>query len=170
MTKEQCQDALNNLKIPTDDRESLNLQLAENNEEPVEYENKESMDILQKLINEHFNSSSMEFKHFKLYADSTLRSMTKAQLINYIHTIYYNWKYTDIIKERLHNVIHSLTNNPPLKFEELEKETNYYHVDYGWILIINIFKDGSLAIFNLSSDGYKVIEFEENSLYKKGLL
>lgn len=41
------------------------------------------------------------FKHFKLYTDSTLKSMTKDELIEYIHMLYHNWSATD---ERFNNV------------------------------------------------------------------
>lgn len=36
-----------------------------------------------------------EFKHFKLHSYSTLKSMTKAELISYIHMIHYNWGACD---------------------------------------------------------------------------
>lgn len=72
----------------------------------------------EELINNNFDGNSMEFKHFKLYADSTLKNMTKDKLISYIHVIYHNWKCADIEKERLHKIICDLTNNKPLKFEE----------------------------------------------------
>ncbi len=42
------------------------------------------------------------FKHFKLHADSTLKSMTKDELIDYIHMLYRNWSIAD---ERYNNVM-----------------------------------------------------------------
>ena len=36
-----------------------------------------------------------EFNHFKLHSDSTLKSMTKAELISYIHMLHYNWGACD---------------------------------------------------------------------------
>lgn len=46
--------------------------------------------------------NSLDFKHFKLHADGTLKSMTKDKLISYIHMLHSNWKVTD---EQLWNVI-----------------------------------------------------------------
>lgn len=46
--------------------------------------------------------NSAEFKHFKLHADSTLKSMTKDELVSYIHMLYHNWGVFD---ERLCNGI-----------------------------------------------------------------
>lgn len=39
--------------------------------------------------------NSAEFKHFKLHADSTLKSMTKDELVSYIHMLYHNWGVVD---------------------------------------------------------------------------
>lgn len=36
-----------------------------------------------------------EFKHFKLHSDSTLKKLTKDELISYIHMLYHNWGATD---------------------------------------------------------------------------
>ena len=54
LTKEQCLIALDNLSVPTDDWASKELQLAENNSDPIEYMEQESIDILNQLIEEHF--------------------------------------------------------------------------------------------------------------------
>lgn len=40
-------------------------------------------------------SNSIGFEHFKLHSDSTLKSLTKDELIKYIHMVYHNWKATD---------------------------------------------------------------------------
>lgn len=52
---------------------------------------------LEQLINEHFNNPNQtdEFKHFKLHSDSTLKKLTKDELISYIHMVYHNWGATD---------------------------------------------------------------------------
>ncbi len=39
--------------------------------------------------------NTTEFNHFKLNSDGTLKSMTKEELIDYIHMLYHNWKVTD---------------------------------------------------------------------------
>ena len=56
------------------------------------------------LINEHFESkeNTSEFKHFKLHSDSTLKNLTKVELIDYIKMLYHNWGVTD---EQLKRVI-----------------------------------------------------------------
>ena len=36
-----------------------------------------------------------EFKHFKLHSDSTLKAMTKEELISYIHMLHHNWEACD---------------------------------------------------------------------------
>ena len=57
--------------------------------------------------------------------------------------------------------------NPPLKFEELEENKNYYHFVYGWIRILNIRDRDRIVIVSLDCPGYFSMEFEENSFYRK---
>lgn len=47
--------------------------------------------------------NSTEFKNFKLYTDSTLKKLTKDELIDYIHVLYHNWSCAD---ERAENIKH----------------------------------------------------------------
>ena len=56
------------------------------------------------LINEHFKpkENTSEFKHFKLHSDSSLKNLTKVELIDYIKMLYHNWGVTD---EKLKRVI-----------------------------------------------------------------
>lgn len=42
-----------------------------------------------------------EFNNFKLYANSTLKGMTKDELIDYIHLLHHNWAVSD---ERAENI------------------------------------------------------------------
>ncbi|WP_156635465.1 hypothetical protein [Erysipelatoclostridium ramosum] len=102
-----------------------------------------SYDILKKLIDEHFKpkENTEEYKHFKLNSDSTLKNLTKVELIDYIKMLYHNWGVTDeqlkncIDKakelsdsnDELERTIHSLDyelsdvyNPKPYKFEELK--------------------------------------------------
>lgn len=39
--------------------------------------------------------NSLGFEHFNLHADSTLKNMTKDELISYIHMLHHNWSCTD---------------------------------------------------------------------------
>lgn len=54
------------------------------------------------IVRQQPRMNTIEFKHFKLHSDSTLKSMTKDELIRYIHTLYHNWSATD---DQLRNVI-----------------------------------------------------------------
>lgn len=95
------------------------------------------------LIDEHFKpkENTSEFKHFKLHSDSTLKNLTKVELIDYIKMLYHNWGVADeqlkncIDKakelsdsnDELERTIHSLDcelsdvyNPKPYKFEDLK--------------------------------------------------
>lgn len=54
------------------------------------------------------NEHTPEFEHFKLHADSTLKTYTKERLIRYIHMLYDNWSATDIWTARLLDVNNKL--------------------------------------------------------------
>lgn len=95
------------------------------------------------LIDEHFKpkENTSEFKHFKLHSDSTLKNLTKNELIDYIKMLYNNWGVAD---EQLKNCINKakelsdsnnelertvcsldyalsdVYNHKPYKFEELK--------------------------------------------------
>lgn len=101
------------------------------------------VDMIEQLIEEHFKpkENTSEFKHFKLHSDSSLKNLTKIELVNYIKMLYYNWgvcddqlkRVIDKAKElsdsnnELKRTIHSLDyalsdvyNDKPYKFEELK--------------------------------------------------
>lgn len=70
----------------------------------VEIDNEEAIKIIRDfqqkcfdLINEHFKpkENTSEFKHFKLHSDSTLKNLTKVELIDYIKMLYHNWGVCD---------------------------------------------------------------------------
>lgn len=58
-------------------------------------------------------------KHFGLYSDSTMKSMTKDKLIKYVHIIYENWESCDETSERIVEANMNL-----LKENELLKREN----------------------------------------------
>lgn len=62
------------------------------------------VDMIEQLIEEHFKpkENTSEFKHFKLHSDSTLKNLTKNELIDYIKMLYHNWGVAD---EQLKNCI-----------------------------------------------------------------
>lgn len=80
-------------------------------------------------IKDHFESkeNTLEFKNFKLHANSTLKNMPKDELISYIHMLHHNW---DVSDEQLFNVIEkiktlqdeldAIKNPQPYKFEDLK--------------------------------------------------
>lgn len=47
--------------------------------------------------------SKESMKHFGLYSDSKMKSMTKDELIEYVHLIYNNWKNCDETAEKIVN-------------------------------------------------------------------
>lgn len=101
------------------------------------------VDMIEQLIEEHFKpkENTSEFKHFKLHSDSTLKNLTKNELIDYIKMLYNNWGVAD---EQLKNCINKakelsdsnnelertvcsldyalsdVYNHKPYKFEELK--------------------------------------------------
>lgn len=101
------------------------------------------VDMIEQLIEEHFEpkENTEEYKHFKLHSDSSLKNLTKVELIDYIKMLYHNWGVADeqlkncIDKAKelsdsnneLERTIHSLDcelsdvyNPKPYKFEDLK--------------------------------------------------
>ena len=62
------------------------------------------VDMIEQLIEEHFEpkENTEEYKHFKLHSDSSLKNLTKVELIDYIKMLYHNW---DVADEQLKRVI-----------------------------------------------------------------
>lgn len=60
------------------------------------------------------DNHTLDFNHFKLHSDSTLKTFTKDELISYIKMVHNNWSGWD---ERLFNIMNVLQ-----KYYELEKE------------------------------------------------
>lgn len=63
--------------------------------------------------------SKESMRHFGLYSDSTMKSMTKDKLIKYVHIIYDNWESCDETSERIVEA-----NMKLLKENELLKREN----------------------------------------------
>lgn len=85
------------------------------------------------LINEHFEpkENTSEFKHFKLHSDSSLKNLTKVELIDYIKMLYHNWGVTDEQLKRVIDKAKELSDSndelrgqlyfcEPYKFEDLK--------------------------------------------------
>lgn len=90
-------------------------------------------DAFKELINEHFEpkENTSEFKHFKLHSDSTLKNLTKVELIDYIKMLYHNWGVADEQLKRIIDKAKELSDSndelrrqlyfiEPYKFEDLK--------------------------------------------------
>lgn len=137
------------------------------------------------LINEHFEpkENTEEYKHFKLHSDSTLKNLTKVELIDYIKMLYNNWGVTDeqlkncIDKAKelsdsnneLERTIHSLDcelsdvyNPKPYKFEDLKVGMWLYDSIYKYVYLIKkISKNKKIRVCTFGWIG----EFEENRFF-----
>lgn len=129
-------------------------------------------------IKDHFESKedTLEFKNFKLHADSTLKSMSKDELISYIHMLHHNWNVSD---EQLFNVIEkiktlqneldAIKNPQPYKFEDLKVGMFVYDICLDFIYRINkIYKNKDIDLLIETGFGYVqtlTIHFEENRFF-----
>lgn len=98
LSKEGCEKAL--ARIVNDDYYFENDPYGEDKASAFD----KDVDMIEQLIEEHFKpkENTSEFKHFKLHSDSTLKNLTKNELIDYIKMLYNNWGVTD---EQLKNCI-----------------------------------------------------------------
>jgi hypothetical protein len=137
LSKEGCEKAL--ARIVNDDYYFENDPYGEDKASAFD----KDVDMIEQLIEEHFKpkENTSEFKHFKLHSDSTLKNLTKNELIDYIKMLYNNWGVAD---EQLKNCINKakelsdsnnelertvcsldyalsdVYNHKPYKFEELK--------------------------------------------------
>lgn len=141
-------------------------------------------DLFSSLIKKHFDSTknTAEFNHFKLYANSTLKAMTKDELIDYVHLLHHNWGASD---EQLFNVIEkiktlqdgldAIKNPQPYKFEDLKELIGKPIFDYKYkefyilaeVKEEELYKDEGLEKFMICSDkkGLMRVFFEEGRFY-----
>lgn len=68
---------------------------------------------------EEAKENTLEFKNFKLHANSTLKNMPKDELISYIHMLHNNWGVCD---KQLQNVVDYA--------KKLQDETDKYKHEY----------------------------------------
>lgn len=105
--------------------------------------------------------NSLDFKAFRLYNDSTLKSMNKDELISYIHMLHHNWGACD---ERLRNVIdYQEQKREVLQIEVYDKETNTKHIVGTDVHDCLLVEYGKVKYYNLqngeSTDGdYEFVE------------
>ena len=90
-------------------------------------------EVFKQLIEEHFEpkENTEEYKHFKLHSDSSLKNLTKVELIDYIKMLYHNWGVCDEQLKRIIDKAKELSDSndelrrqlyfcEPYKFEELK--------------------------------------------------
>lgn len=170
LIKEECEKALENLRI---------LERKDNFKKwGGQVSPQINCDVVEQLIKEHFESKedTLEFKNFKLHADSTLKSMSKDELISYIHMLHHNWNVSD---EQLFNVIEkiktlqneldAIKNPQPYKFEDLKVGMFVYDICLDFIYRINkIYKNKDIDLLIETGFGYVqtlTIHFEENRFF-----
>ena len=146
---------------------------------------KKDWKILNQLIEEHFvqKENTEEYKHFKLHSDSTLKNLTKVELIDYIKMLYHNWGVADeqlkncIDKakelsdsnDELERTIYSLDcelsdvyNPKPYKFEDLKVGMWVYDSIYKSVYLIKeISKNKKIRVCTFGWIG----KFEENRFF-----
>ncbi len=113
--------------------------------------------------------NTLGFKHFKLHSDSTLKSLTKDDLIEYIHMLYHNWKATDEFYYNLMENAKKAFDNLPLKFEELQEGMWVWDDGHkAFIEICGTFMDDEKEMINLRCAGEVFrIRFRTNRFYGK---
>lgn len=89
-------------------------------------------DLFSSLIKKHFDSTknTAEFNHFKLYANSTLKAMTKDELIDYVHLLHHNWGASDERSKNIKNyadILHEKeVPKKPVYKKDYVGESNYF--------------------------------------------
>lgn len=126
------------------------------------------------LINEHFKpkENTSEFKHFKLHNDSSLKNLTKVELIDYIKMLYHNWGISnDELRRHLYFI-------EPYNFEDLKVgmwilDRKPQYEEYTFIKIIKILSESDCEYLyhdkdkKIFFDNMECIarEFEENRFF-----
>lgn len=125
---------------------------------------KNELDILDKLIEEHFENPQIDWLKNCMGEEAFNLIFSSQEEVNkWFDRMRWHVKKCDEYGRELD----ILKNNPPLKFEELQERETYYHIYYGWISIRSIIDCECILINTLNSDGYKQIEFEEDCFYRK---
>lgn len=127
LSKEGCEEAL--ARIVNDDYYFENDPYGEDKASAFD----KDVDMIEQLIEEHFKpkENTSEFKHFKLHSDSSLKNLTKVELIDYIKMLYNNWGVTDEQLKRVIDKAKELSDSndelrrhlyfiEPYKFEDLK--------------------------------------------------
>lgn len=178
LSKEECEKALEHLieckQRKLCDKCKFKLRCTMSNDELV----------INQLIEEHFKpkENTSEFKHFKLHSDSTLKNLTKIELVNYIKMLYYNWGVCDDQLKRVIDKAKELSDSndelrrqlyfiEPYKFEDLKPNMWVYDIKVKWLFKIVSVDIGIEALKHYvfiveNRDGStSLINFEENRFF-----
>lgn len=185
MSKEECEKAL--ARIINDDYYFENDPYGEDKASAFD----KDVDMIEQLIEEHFEpkENTEEYKHFKLHSDSTLKNLTKVELIDYIKMLYHNWGACDEQLKRVIDKAKELSNSndelrrqlyfiEPYNFEDLKVgmwilDRKPQYEEYTFIKIIKILsesdceylyhdKDKKIFFDNIEC---RAREFEENRFF-----
>ncbi len=97
-----------------------------------------------------FDGNSFNFSHFKPYANSTLKRMTKDELIDHVNIIYINWKNTDNTCERVSSLAKQLYEKAELYKTALELYVNWAEeCDFGYDQMPDEYEKYKNAIENM---------------------
>lgn len=152
---------------------------------------KKDWNVLNQLIDEHFKpkENTSEFKHFKLHSDSTLKNLTKVELIDYIKMLYNNWGVTDEQLKRvidkakelsnsnnelertvcsLDYALSDVYNHKPYKFEELKP--NMWVYDDKFKICYKIIRFKNSKWFTARYDGFEINCDNGKRINQQGLM
>lgn len=170
LTKEACERALENLRVleRKDNFKKCGGQVAP----------QINCDVVEQLIKEHFESKEdiSEFKNFKLHANSTLKCMSKDELISYIHMLHSNCNVAceqlfNVIKiiNKLQDELDAIKNPQPYKFEDLKKGMWVWDDKLNACFLIKGLKPQSywnvIIYANYLTDTFEEMHFEKNRFY-----
>lgn len=170
MTKKECEKALENLRI---------LERKDNFKKwGGQVSPQINCDVVEQLIKDHFESkeNTLEFKNFKLYKNNTLKSMSKDELINYIHVLHHNWSVSNeqlfnVIKiyNKLQDELDVIKNLQPYKFEDLKVGMWVWDDKLNACFLIKELKPQSywnvIIYANYLTDTFEEMHFEKNRFY-----
>lgn len=142
-------------------------------------------EVFKQLIEEHFElaENTEEYKHFKLHSASTLKNLTKNELIDYIKMLYHNWGVCDEQLKRIIDKAKELSDSndelrrqlyfcEPYKFEELKPNMWVWDIETNFIYQIFDTHEEDMSIEVVINDRdiqhLKVVtlcKFEENRFF-----
>lgn len=168
LSKEGCEKAL--ARIVNDDYYFENDPYEEDKASAFD----KDVDMIEQLIEEHFEpkENTEEYKHFKLHSDSSLKNLTKVELIDYIKMLYHNWGISnDELRRHLYFI-------EPYNFEDLKVgmwilDRKPQYEEYTFIKIIKILSESDCEYLyhdkdkKIFFDNMECIarEFEENRFF-----